>query len=197
MLVNTYSNLVVILSALFVGLTTPILFYYFDEIFFQLDFIRFLGVLVIFFISFLIVLYKTRYKLSVNEKITALFTVIWLVRVLSEFSLIRSGSLDSANQGEFSFAAFGEVTIWLLSGILLAIFSISVKGYVRELFLKDTVWLSLFLGLVLISCVYSPQPAYSFAWSFKLLVVVLLATSLVWTICDIKGLINLFRLLLY
>ncbi|MGH9328220.1 MAG: O-antigen ligase family protein [Terriglobia bacterium] len=99
--------------------------------------------------------------------------VIWAFLLISGelFSRVR-GTAESAVEGMFSSAAYGELGLWVLCFLLLLFFSLRSRGYLHRLSSGQYKWLSGFAVVCVLSSLYSPRPAFSLAWAFKLCLVI-------------------------
>ena len=100
--------------------------------------------------------------------------VIWWFLLISGPLFSRIGTAESAFEGRFSLAAYGEALIWVLTFLALLLISLVTPAYLRHMFSGPCKWLSLFALVCLLSAAYSPRPLFSFAWAFKLALVALL-----------------------
>lgn len=101
--------------------------------------------------------------------------VIWMFLLLSEELFSRSsGDLRSLLQDQFSSAAYGELSLWIASFLVLLIISLRSPQYLRHMLSSPYRWVVVVSVLCVLSTAQSPQPLYCLAWAFKLCLVVLL-----------------------
>jgi O-antigen ligase len=103
-------------------------------------------------------------------------SVTWFYLLISQEILHPFSDPDEVRRsGSFDAGSYSEPIIWLFGLIALAILSVTKPQYLlRDAFRGQYRW-AMYLTLVsVISTVYSPNPSYAFAWSIKLVLVVLL-----------------------
>lgn len=106
---------------------------------------------------------------------SVIYTVWWILLVSEEIFSYRtnvSEELASVSQVDFASAAYAQAGLWVVALIGFIFIVAPRPQWLKGLFEGDYKWVT---GMALIctaSCVYSPKPSYSFAWSFKLLLVV-------------------------
>jgi hypothetical protein len=98
------------------------------------------------------------------------FVVWWGLLVSEEVFSYRS---DIAGGAGFSSQAYDQGVLWIVALLGLLIVILKYPEALRGLFTGDYKWVSWLTLLSVVSCVYSPNPAFSFAWAFKLVLVVL------------------------
>ena len=124
--------------------------------------------------------------------------VIWMFLLVSEELFNRSeGDLQSAMQGQFSIAAYGELGLWIVSFLVLLVISPRSPGYLRRMFSAQYQWVSVLTILCMLSTARSPRPLYSMVWGFKLCLVVLLLAMCCTLIRDSRDLMALLRATLW
>src|ERR1700693_829443 len=124
--------------------------------------------------------------------------VIWMFLLVSEELFNRSeGDLQSAMQGQFSVAAYGELGLWIVSFLVLLFISLRSPGYLRRMFSAQYQWVSVLSILCMLSTARSPLPLYSMVWGFKLCLVVLLLAMCCTLIRDSRDLMAFLRATLW
>jgi O-antigen ligase len=99
-----------------------------------------------------------------------IFVVWWGLLVSEEVFSYRS---DIAGGSTFSSQAYDQAILWLVALVGLLIIVLKYPQSVRGLFEGDYKWVSWITLVSVLSCAYSPNPAFSLAWAFKLALVVL------------------------
>lgn len=122
---------------------------------------------------------------------TTLF--IWWCLLISEALFDHMGNTVRSLEGQFSPAAYGEGLIWLLSFLVVLLLSCGAPDYIGRLFHSSNKWISLFAMLCVVSALYSPSRLYALAWSFKLVLVVILLQLLSSTLKSVEDVILVLR----
>jgi len=99
-----------------------------------------------------------------------IFVVWWGLLVSEEVFSYRS---DIAGGAGFASQAYDQGILWIVALLGLLIIVLKYPESLRGLFQGDYKWVSWITLVSIVSCVYSPNPAFSFAWAFKLTLVVL------------------------
>jgi len=99
-----------------------------------------------------------------------IFVVWWGLLVSEEVFSYRS---DIAGGAGFSSQAYDQGILWIVALLGLLIIILKFPEALRGLFKGDYKWVSWITLVSIVSCVYSPNPAFSLAWAFKLTLVVL------------------------
>src|SRR5208282_2666095 len=99
-----------------------------------------------------------------------IFVVWWGLLVSEEVFSYRS---DIAGGAGFASQAYDQGILWIVALLGLLILVLKYPESLRGLFQGDYKWVSWITLVSIVSCVYSPNPAFSFAWAFKLTLVVL------------------------
>ena len=105
--------------------------------------------------------------------------LVWWFLLISDKLFDRISEVANTYEGQFSVDAYGEVFVWIISLLVLALISLSKPGYLGKMFTGSFKWLSLFVLSCVVASTYSPSPSYSLGWSFKLVV-----TALVLGLCS-------------
>ena len=110
--------------------------------------------------------------------------LVWWVLLVSEevfdpFVLPKFGveAAENAFAGRFTVAAYGELALWILAGVISLLCVWRRWDYLRGLWSKPYRWVVLFGLLCLGSAFYTPKPLFALAWAFKLLVVILVVKA--------------------
>ena len=99
--------------------------------------------------------------------------VIWWYLLISDALFDRISDVQGTYAGAYSVEAYGQGITWVAVLIALLLISFTAPGYLRELFSGPYKWASLFALSCLAAAAYSPSPAYSLGWWFKLAVILL------------------------
>jgi O-antigen ligase len=133
-------------------------------------------------VSLWFVLSSSREREMWTEK--TLLLTWWLLLVSEEvfdpFVLPKFGveAAENAFAGRFTIAAYGELALWVLAGLISLLCVWRRWEYVQGLWTKPYRWVVLFGLLCLGSALYTPKPLFALAWALKLLVVMASASSL-------------------
>jgi O-Antigen ligase len=120
--------------------------------------------------------------------------VLWGFLLISEGFFSRVGTVDEAFAGSFNVAAYGEAIIWILSLLILIPLMLGSPLPIQRLFSTNYKWVAWFGALCVVSCAYSPRPAFSAAWALKLCVVIMLVHLCSAYINDLHDLDGFLRL---
>ncbi|MGA8150809.1 MAG: O-antigen ligase family protein [Terriglobales bacterium] len=110
---------------------------------------------------------------SVRTTVYRSALLIWWFLLVWEIAFERLNDPYSMTQGTFAAQAYEESAMWVLAFCALLVISLRQPGYLRQLFSGSHKWLSVFILFSLVSIAYAPGKAYSAAWGFKLLLIVL------------------------
>jgi O-antigen ligase len=99
--------------------------------------------------------------------------VIWAFLLCSENFFIRWGTNEDAFSGALSLSAYAEAATWVLVMLVLLIPAFTMAGGIGNLFSGQYKWMTMFAGVSAVTAAFSPKPAFSLAWAFKLCLVVL------------------------
>jgi O-antigen ligase len=119
--------------------------------------------------------------------------VIWWTLLISEQIFLRSQAAEEVTEVRFSSLAYGEGVFWAICFLASLLVSVKRPQYVHQMFAGPWKWMSLFALFCLCSSAYSPIPTYSLAWSFKLLLGVLLLRMCSSAIFDLNDLRAFFQ----
>ena len=152
-------------------------------------------------ISLWFVLSASRERETWPEKTLLL---IWCVLLVSEevfdpFVLPKFGveGAENAFAGRFSVAAYGELALWLLAGLVSFLCVWRRWDYVQGLWSKPYRWLVLFGLLCLGSALYTPKPLFALAWALKLLIVIFVVKAAASSLQSSERLASFFRATLW
>jgi O-antigen ligase len=126
--------------------------------------------------------------------------LIWWVLLVSEevfdpFVLPKFGveAAENAFAGRFTVAAYGELALWILAGIISLLCVWRRWDYVRGFWSKPYRWVVLFGLLCLASVLYTPKPLFALAWALKLLVVIFVVKASASSFQSSERLASFFR----
>jgi O-antigen ligase len=128
--------------------------------------------------------------LSSTQTSFALGLLIWWFLLISDKFFDRISDVQNTFEGQYSVDAYGEVFVWMVAFIVLAVISVAKPDYLGKFFSGSFKWLTLFVLSCLAASTYSPSPAYSMGWGFKLFVVALvlgLCTSYMERLRDVRA----------
>jgi exopolysaccharide production protein ExoQ len=111
--------------------------------------------------------------LNANQTAFRLALLIWWYLLISDALFDRISNVQGTYQGQYSIDAYGEVVTWMAAFVVLVMISLTNADYLYNLFSGSYKWASLFALSCLLAVTYSPSPAYSAGWWFKLFVIVL------------------------
>ncbi len=130
--------------------------------------------------------------------------LIWWVLLVSEevfdpFVLPKFGveAAENAFAGRFSVAAYGQLALWILAGLISLICVWRRWDYLRGLWSKPYRWVALFGLLCLASTLYTPQPLFALGWALKLLIVIFVVKVSASTLQSSERIASFFRATLW
>src|SRR5579872_4332844 len=152
-----------------------------------------MGAVVMFLVPLCLALAVAKARgLSPTQTSFALGLLVWWFLLISDKFFDRISDVQNTFEGQYSVDAYGEVFVWMVAFIVLALISVAKPDYLSKFFSGSFKWLSLFVLSCLAASTYSPSPAYSMGWGFKLLVVALvlgLCTSYMERLRDVRSMI--------
>lgn len=113
------------------------------------------------------------HALSASQTAFRLALLVWWYLLISDALFDRISNVQGTYQGQYSIDAYGEVVTWLAAFVVLVMISLTNADYLYELFSGSYKWASLYVLSGLLAVTYSPSPAYSAGWWFKLFVIAL------------------------
>jgi O-antigen ligase len=130
--------------------------------------------------------------------------LVWWVLLVSEevfdpFVLPKFGveAAENAFAGHFSVAAYGELALWILAGVISLLCVWRRWDYVRGFWGKPYRWVVLFGLLCLGSAFYTPKPLFALAWAIKLLVVIFVVKASASSLQSSERIASFFRATLW
>ena len=100
---------------------------------------------------------------------------IWWGLLVSEEVFSYRSTLTSVSGAEFASQAYAQGILWFIALCALLVILFKYPGRFRGMFQGDYKWVAWITVVSILSSAYSPNPAFSLAWGFKLgLVVVVL-----------------------
>lgn len=100
------------------------------------------------------------------------FMVWWGLLVSEEVFSYRS-DIFAVSGANFASEAYDQAVLWVIALIALLVLVLKYPPSLRGLFQGDYKWVSWLTLVSVLSCAYSPNPAFALAWAFKLTLVVL------------------------
>ena len=150
-----------------------------------------MGAVVLLFIPLCLVLAVAKARaMSATRMTFTLALLVWWFLLISDKFFDRISDVQNTFEGQYSVDAYGEVVVWVVAFVVVAMISVARPGYLGKLFSGSFKWLSLFMLSCLLAATYSPSPAYSLGWGFKLFLVVLvigLCTHCMEKLADVRS----------
>ncbi len=152
-----------------------------------------MGAVVMFLVPLCLVLAVAKARgLSPTQTSFALGLLVWWFLLISDKFFDRISDVQNTFEGQYSVDAYGEVFVWMVAFVVLALISVAKPDYLSKFFSGSFKWLSLFVVSCLAAATYSPSPAYSLGWGFKLFVVAVvlgLCTSYMERLRDVRAML--------
>src|SRR5208282_6132736 len=102
-----------------------------------------------------------------------LIFVVWWGLLVSEEVFSYRSDIATVSGANFASEAYDQAVLWVIALIALMVLVLKYPQSLRGLFQGDYKWVSWLTLVSVLSCAYSPNPAFSLAWAFKLALVVL------------------------
>ena len=122
--------------------------------------------------------------------------VIWVFVMISDVIFHHQGTTAGAITGAFGAGVYQQVGSWILAMLVLLFITSRNPKYLFKMFSGQFKWVTLFALLVLASTPISVSPLHSLAWTFKLVLIVLLAGAVASCLQRREDIITLFQALL-
>jgi O-antigen ligase len=122
-------------------------------------------------IFFALMVFAAAYGRASSQPAKWLVFVVWWGLLVSEE--VFSYRSDIAGGGSFATGAYDQAVLWIVALLGLLIILLKYPQSLTGLFHGDYKWVTWITLVSIASCAYSPNPAFSFAWAFKLALVVL------------------------
>lgn len=137
---------------------------------------------------------RTRELPAVSTQVIFQISIVsWWFLLSTEQIFSRSMSLvDEAAQESFSAAAYGEAASWLLVAVIIGVVTAKKPQYLSNLIRRPYGWMSAFAASCLASVLYSPMKGLSLAWTFKLVICLMLLHMLIDNVHDTSGIRDFF-----
>ena len=122
-----------------------------------------------------------------------IFAVWWGLLVSEEVFSYRSDNLGSVSGANFASQAYDQAILWFIALIALMVLVLKNPQSLRGMFQGDYKWVSWLTLVSVLSCAYSPNPAFSLAWAFKLTLVVVavhICSQQISDVADLRSFIN-------
>jgi hypothetical protein len=120
------------------------------------------------------------------------FAIWWGLLVSEEVFSYRS-DISSVIGANFNSQAYDQAALWILALIALLVLVFKYPSSIRGMFQGDYRWVSWLTVASVLSCAYSPNPAFSLAWAFKLVLVVVaihVCSQQIENVDDIRSFMN-------
>jgi len=122
-------------------------------------------------IFFALLVFAAAYGRASSQPAKWLIFVVWWGLLVSEE--VFSYRSDIAGGSSFATGAYDQAVLWIVALLGLLIILLKYPQSLGGLFQGDYKWVTWITLVSVVSCAYSPNPAFSFAWAFKLALVVL------------------------
>jgi O-antigen ligase len=122
-------------------------------------------------VFFALLVFAAAYGRATSQPAKWLIFVVWWGLLVSEE--VFSYRSDIAGGSAFASQAYDQAILWIVALLGLLIIVLKDPHSLRGLFRGDYRWVSWITVVSVVSCAYAPNPAFSLAWAFKLMLVVL------------------------
>ena len=166
------------------ALGTFVLFSAFGDYLIQPDSLVVIVVSLFFFAFMAIVAGYSREHVDQSKWLT--FAIWWGLLVSEEVFSYRS-ALTKVSGAEFASEAYAQAILWVIALGALIIVLLKHPHDLQGMFQGDYKWVTWLTVVSIVSCVFSPNIAFSLAWAFKLGLVVLLVHLCTRQLADVKS----------
>jgi len=112
--------------------------------------------------------FAATYGRSRSQQSKWLIFIVWWSLLVSEEVFSYRSDITSVSGAEFASQAYAQGVLWCVAMLGLLLILIKYPQYLRGMFHGDYKWVSWIALFSVISSAYSPNPAFSLAWAFKL-----------------------------
>ena len=137
-------------------------------------------------VFFALLVFAAAYGRATTQPAKWLIFVVWLGLLVSEE--VFSYRSDIAGGSAFAPQAYDQAILWIIALLGLLIIVVKYPQSLSGMFHGDYKWVSWITVVSVLSCAYSPNPAFSLAWAFKLTLVVVVVHICSQQISDIADL---------
>jgi hypothetical protein len=124
------------------------------------------------------------------------FMVWWGLMISEEVFSYRS-DIATVSGANFASQAYDQAVLWVIALLATLVLVLKYPHALRGLFHGDYKWVSWLTLISVLSCAYSPNPAFSLAWAFKLTLVVLVVHICSQQIHDMDDLRSFFNVTIW
>ena len=122
---------------------------------------------------FALLAFAASYARTRQQQAKWLIFIVWWSLLVSEEVFSYRSDIGTVTGANFASQAYDQAILWFVALLGLFIIVLKYPQSLRGLFQGDYKWVSWITLVSVLSCAYSPNPAFSLAWAFKLALVVL------------------------
>jgi O-antigen ligase len=144
-------------------------------------------------IFFGLLVFAAGYGRARNQPVKWLIFVVWWGLLVSEEVFSYRSDIATVSGANFASQAYDQAILWVIALLGLVIIVLKYPHSLRGLFHGDYRWVSWLTLFSVLSSAYSPNPAFSLAWAFKLALVVLvvhICSRQIFEISDLRAFIS-------
>ncbi len=144
-------------------------------------------------IFFGMLLFAVGYGRAHQQPAKWLIFIVWWGLLVSEEVFSYRSDIATVSGANFASEAYDQAVLWVIALIALMVLVLKYPQSLRGLFQGDYKWVSWLTLVSVLSCAYSPNPAFSLAWAFKLALVVLvvhICSQQISQLGDLRSFIN-------
>jgi hypothetical protein len=145
-------------------------------------------VIVAAFVFFAMLVFAVGYGRAQHRPAKWLAFILWWGLLVSEEVFSYRSDISSVVGANFASQAYDQAVLWVIALIALLVFVFKYPTSLRGMFQGDYKWVSWITLFSVLSCAYSPNPAFSLAWAFKLTLVVVVIHICAQQIDDVEDL---------
>jgi O-antigen ligase len=144
-------------------------------------------------IFFALLVVAAAYGRATHQPVKWLIFVVWWGLLVSEEVFSYRSDIATVSGANFASQAYYQAILWVIALLGLFVIVLKYPHALRGLFLGDYKWVSWITLFSVLSSAYSPNPAFSLAWAFKLALVVLvvhICSQQIQDVSDLKAFIS-------
>jgi O-antigen ligase len=144
-------------------------------------------------VFFALLVFAVGYGRAHHQPAKWLIFIVWWGLLVSEEVFSYRSDIASVSGANFASQAYDQAILWVVALVALLILVFKYPQSLRGLFTGDYKWVSWLTLVSVLSCAYSPNPAFSLAWAFKLTLVVLavhICSQQIAGVADLRAFIN-------
>jgi O-antigen ligase len=144
-------------------------------------------------IFFGLLVFAAGYGRATSQPAKWLIFIVWWGLLVSEEVFSYRSDIATVSGANFASQAYDQAILWVVALLGLIVILLKYPQSLRGMFQGDYKWVAWITLFSVLSSAYSPNPAFSLAWAFKLALVVLvvhICSQQISDIGDLKAFLN-------